>query len=161
MGLITMDKYLEMSINELISIFRGSLIALIPWLDKAKIKWEDGVAYDDWDNIVESLYQNIVCASLVGEVLAEYNIAKYNYYYKDFTSIEFIEVKTSVESREQYVFIGFQSISTYFDSVKVAIINDNYELIRYSNIDYKDTSFSYVKRLGSKKFTINSLKIRL
>jgi hypothetical protein len=36
------------SVTELLAIFRGALLAIIPWLDRANIKWkEGGEAYDD------------------------------------------------------------------------------------------------------------------
>lgn len=37
--------------SELLTIFSGALLAIIPWLEKAKIKWKEGEAYNDWDNI--------------------------------------------------------------------------------------------------------------
>ena len=78
------------SVTELIRIFRGALLSIIPWLEKAKIKWNEGEAYDDWDNIVESLYLNLVCSTLNGEVSVENNIAKYNFTYSDYSTINFI-----------------------------------------------------------------------
>ena len=60
-----MDANWETSVKELLYIFRGALIAIIPWVEKAKIKWkEEEEIYDEWGNITVALYENIVCSSL-------------------------------------------------------------------------------------------------
>jgi len=91
-GLIMKNKW-TVSVTELLIIFRGALLAIIPWIEKAKIKWKEHEAYDDWDNIAESLYKNIVCSSLTGEVASQYTIAKYNFDYDDYSSVDFIGVR--------------------------------------------------------------------
>jgi hypothetical protein len=52
------------TVSELLAIFRESLVALVPVLEKARVRWRDGEAYDDWDAITSCLYENIVVASL-------------------------------------------------------------------------------------------------
>ena len=44
------------SVVELLSAFRGALIALVPIMDQVGIKWRDEDAYDDWDDIAATLY---------------------------------------------------------------------------------------------------------
>lgn len=55
-----MSEKWNTSVTELIMVFRGALISIIPWLERAKIYWKNGESYDDWDNIVNALYENIV-----------------------------------------------------------------------------------------------------
>src|SRR5690606_20593651 len=93
MGKLIMNNNWKTSVTELLVISRGALLAIIPWLEKAKIKWKEDEAYDDWDNIAESLYANIVCSSLIGEVATEYQITKYNFNYDNYSSVNFIEVR--------------------------------------------------------------------
>ena len=39
-----MNNNWKTSVNELLEIFRSALIAIIPWLEKARIKWKEGQA---------------------------------------------------------------------------------------------------------------------
>ncbi len=52
------------SVNELLHVFQQSLTALLPVMEKAHIAWREGDAYDDWDEISQVLYRNIVGRSL-------------------------------------------------------------------------------------------------
>ncbi|MEM1367735.1 MAG: hypothetical protein AAGG02_06895 [Cyanobacteria bacterium P01_H01_bin.15] len=53
-----------MEIEELLDIFRGGLMALIPTMEHAKIPWQQAENYDDWDAIAETLYEQIVIDAL-------------------------------------------------------------------------------------------------
>ena len=47
-------------VTDLVFIFREALQVLAPVVRKAQINYEDDLAYDDWDNIAQNLYSNIV-----------------------------------------------------------------------------------------------------
>ena len=64
-----MEDNLKISVDELMRNFRGALIAIIPWLERAKIKWKRGESYDDWDSIAETLYTSIVLNSINSEMI--------------------------------------------------------------------------------------------
>lgn len=149
----------KISINELLSIFRGALIAIIPWLEKAKIKWKEGEAYDDWDNIAESLYRNIVCSSLTGEVAPEYSIAKYNFHYEDYSFTDFIQVRSGSYLDKNFVFVSFQSNSSPFDAVKVVELNKSNKIVGYLTLILDDLEFAFIKNEDGKKVVISELEI--
>jgi hypothetical protein len=149
------------SVTELIRIFRGALLSIIPWLEKAKIKWNEGEAYDDWDNIVESLYLNLVCSTLNGEVSVENNIAKYNFTYSDYTTINFIEVKRKGNSEKRYIFVAFQSGFSPLDSVKVAIIDEVNKVVGHAIFKFDSLEFIFVKNITGNQELINSLYVTL
>jgi hypothetical protein len=149
------------SVNELFTIFRGALLSIIPWLEKAKIKWKDGESYDDWDNIVKVLYENIVCSSLAGEVLIEYPIAKYDFHYDDYSGIDYIKVNSRIQHDKNLSFVSFQSESSAFDKVKVAVLDKADKVIGHLTLKLDDLEFVLVKNKNGKKEIINNLNIIL
>lgn len=161
MGELTMSINFKTSVTELLAIFRGALLAIIPWIEKAKIKWKEGEAYDDWDNIAASLYKNIVCSSLTGEVALEYGIANYNFNYDDYASINLIEVKSKDNSEKKFAFVAFQSNSSPLDGVKVAELDKTDKVIGYANLKFDDLDFVFVKNINGKKEVIDSIEIAL
>jgi hypothetical protein len=156
-----MSNNWKTSVTELLVILRGALMAIIPWLEKAKIKWTDEEAYDDWDNIAESLYQNIVCSSLTGEIASEYQIAKYNLNYEDYSSINFIGVRHKDNSEKKFAFVAFQSNLSPMDSVKVAGLDKLDKVIDYTKLKLDSLDFVFVKNLNGKKEVIDSIEIAL
>lgn len=149
------------SVTELLVILRGALMAIIPWLEKAKIKWTDEEAYDDWDNIAESLYQNIVCSSLSGEIASEYQIAQYNFNYEDYSSINFIGVRHKDNPEKKFAFVAFQSNLSPMDSVKVAELDRLDKVVDYTKLNLDSLDFVFVKNLNGKKEVIDSIEILL
>lgn len=156
-----MNNNWKTSVTELLVIFRGALLAIIPWLEKAKIKWKEDEAYDDWDNIAESLYANIVCSSLIGEVATEYQITKYNFNYDNYSSVNFIEVRNKDNSEKKFAFVAFQSGSSALDSVKVAELDKTDKVVGYTNLKFDNLEFVFVKNFNGKKKIINSIEVTL
>lgn len=156
-----MNNCWKTSVTELLAIFRGALLAVIPWVEKAKIKWKDGEAYDDWDNIVESLYENIVCSSLTSDVILKYGIAKYNFNYDSYDSINFIEVKINNNPEKKYAFVAFQSNSSLLDKVKVAELNKAEKVVGYVDLSLAELEFVFVKNINGKKEIVDSVEVEL
>jgi hypothetical protein len=161
MGKLIMSNNWKTSVLELLTIFRGALLAVIPWVEKAKIKWKEGQAYDDWENISESLYKNIVCSSLNGEVASEYRIARYNVIYDDYASINFIEVRNRNNFQRKFAFVGFQSDFSPLDSVKVAELDKYYKVVNYNDLKFDGLEFVFVKNINGKKEIIDGIEIAL
>lgn len=156
-----MSNNWKTSVTELLAIFKGALLAIIPWLEKAKIKWKEGEAYDDWDNIADSLYRNIVCSSLTGEVASDYSIAKYNFHYEDYSSIDFIQVKSERHSDKYLAFVAFQSISTPLDSIKVAELDKADKVVKHLDLKQGDLEFVFVKNNKGEKEVIDKVDLML
>ena len=159
--MVIMNTFWKISVNELLNIFRGALLALIPWLEKAKISWKDDEAYDDWDNIVESLYKNIVCASLYSEVADNYSIAKYLYTYDNYSLIDYIEIRIKDNSEKKFAFVAFQSDFSPLDSIKVAELDKKNKVIGYINLKIDDFEFLFVKNINGKKEVIHDVEVTL
>ncbi|MGK6353203.1 hypothetical protein [Parapedobacter sp. DT-150] len=160
MGDLIMGDKWKTSVTELMTIFRGALLSIIPWLEKAKIKWKESEAYDDWDNIAESLYKNIVCSSLTGEVASEYGIAKYNFNYDNYASIDFIEVRVD-NSEKKFAFVAFQNNASPLDSVKVAELDKTNTVIDYTNLKFGGLRFVFARNIDGKRELVGSVEIEL
>jgi hypothetical protein len=154
-----MSNYWKTSVRELIEIFRGALIAIIPWIERAKIKWKSGEAYDDWDNIAQALYENIVCSSLAGEVASEYSIAKYDFHYDSYSSVDFILIKSKSQMDIKYAFVSFQSSTNPLDSLKVAKLDKSNKVIEFINLEFEEIEFVFVKNNNGKEELIDEIEV--
>jgi hypothetical protein len=74
------------SIGEVVVIFSDCLRALIPYVQRVGIEWEEGKNYDDWDTIAQTLYTTIVANAVAYTVegegfkqLAPYSLILPNY----------------------------------------------------------------------------------
>jgi hypothetical protein len=147
------------SVNELLSIFRQALLAVIPCIEKAHIRWKQGESYDEWDNITEALFSNIVCSSLAGAVLPEYSMARYDLRYKDYSNIDFILVETPNAATNMYIFVSYQTVVSPFDSVEVAEVNKDGKVLGYSTLDITDVTFLFVKRNGTTQIVLDEVVV--
>lgn len=154
-----MKNDLKISVNQLLEIFSGAIISLIPWLEKAKIEWLNGKSYDDWDKIVTALYQNIVCSTITGEVLSEYTIAKYEFQYSDYSNLEYIQAHSKDYADKKLAFISFQNISSPCDYVKVAILDDFEKVIAYIDLPNNDLEYSLLKYTNGSKEKVKEVNI--
>jgi len=71
------------TINELVRLFRESLVALLPVMDAAGISWRPPATYDPWENIETALYDSIVgsCVeNVIGLSRPGFGLAKYGFY---------------------------------------------------------------------------------
>ncbi|MCP2259966.1 hypothetical protein LX15_003677 [Streptoalloteichus tenebrarius] len=50
----------SMTITELVTTFRRSLLALTPIADRTRLSWDFREAHDDWDHLAECLYEVFV-----------------------------------------------------------------------------------------------------
>jgi hypothetical protein len=57
-------KVWRTSVTELMLLFRDALVAIAPILDQAHIKWRIHESYDQWDEIANTLFEQIVGDSL-------------------------------------------------------------------------------------------------
>ncbi len=143
-----MNEMWSTTLNDLLYIFRNASIAIIPWLEKARIGWKEEEAYDDWDNIVNALYENIVCSSLFGEVSSEYDIAKYDFTLDSYANVNFILVKTRTDDGSDLAFVSFLNITTPMDMLKVAVLGSDGLVLEYRVIEYDEVEFVFVRRIN-------------
>jgi len=105
------------------------------------------------------------CASKGGaparEIASEYEIAKYNFNYDDYASINFIEVRGKDNSEKKLAFVSFQSNSFQLDSVQVAELDKTDKVVGYTNLKFDSLEFVFVKDINGKRVIVNNLEVRL
>jgi hypothetical protein len=111
------------TVATLMMVLRDCLAALAPHLPPVGIEWEEGKAYDDWDDIADALYSSIVASSVAYVVegqsferLTPYNLRKSNY-----ADVSFLYCR---ELGRNAVFVKLQAAGGQFDTALFDTIND-------------------------------------
>lgn len=129
-------------------------------MEKAHIRWKDGEAYDDWDNISECLYKNIVCSSLIGKTMSDNLMAEYNFQYENYSLLNFIEV-CDASSDKKLIFIAFVSNVSLFDSIKTAEVDQDNKVVGYRELKYENLNFVFVRKSKDKEEILDEIEILL
>lgn len=123
-------KTWKTSVDELISIFRTALVALLPSMEKAHIAWREGEAYDDWDEITQSLYRNIVGRSLQSVFDNDFDLddllPKYNMKLLSYKERHILKIARSAPV-DSNAFVGLSSTEEPFDTVDFICIDSKGE----------------------------------
>jgi hypothetical protein len=98
------------SVTELLAIFHDALAVLVPIADRARIRWRDGEAYDDWDSIGSALFENVVVRSIKNS---------YDTLIRSYRRVAFISVEgPAIPRGVRAAFLGFGGLSPSLDQVK-------------------------------------------
>lgn len=147
------------SVDEMISIFRAALTALVPVIERAHMHWREPYAYDDWDSICETIYDSIVVSS-IKNALAEKNIrpiVKYDQRIQSYKDVSYISC-----SNEKYApFICFETTITPFDTVVFATLDEAGDTISIGRASATRNEFTFVARASGILKTYNDLSVRL
>jgi hypothetical protein len=140
-------------VSALINIFRDALLALIPFIEKANVSWEQLKEIDLFDNVTESLFQIIVLPKIENYMKHKHQILppmpKYGFYYKDYSKTSFIEVLPSnlEHTSGTYVFVMFNSVKSPFDTVVCNVIDEKGNVMKRNiEIPYDDVLFRFQYR---------------
>jgi hypothetical protein len=110
------------TITELLGIFRDGLIALLPIAERAHIPWKEHEAYDDWDAIATTLFEQVVLRSVrwsLAENQAEQlSLAPYDMAMDSYSSLSTLVIGRDGRPGETLVFCAFATQVTPFDTVK-------------------------------------------
>ena len=116
------------SVYELMTIFQGALKAILPSVERVRIPWKQGEAYDDWDEIAEVLFRSIMERSLgyaLGlELVEERILPPYDSIYQSYSNIGRIEVDNCAEN-DRCVFVRLSTSSEPFDTIDYLIVGDD------------------------------------
>ena len=144
-------------VNELMEIFRNSMIDLIPSMEKAHIYWHQAKAYDDWDNINQALFKSIIVSAV--KFSKEFDEATempgYDSIYDPMDKFVLIgiDLKNNLQQDKNFIFHSYITKNTPFDTVEYCQENENkiirkrfYDINTEFNIDdiIKTTSFENV-----------------
>jgi hypothetical protein len=160
MGRDAMKKIWNTSVNELVEILHGALSSLLPWLEKANIYNNHEENYDAFDNICNSLYDNIICSVLIGEVRNTYALPRYGLQYRSYAEIDFINV-IAESPNNKLAFVEFLDGKTYFQSIRVAVLDENFNVTNFVVLKYKGVKFSFYKFEGGQHKEIDKINLNL
>ena len=131
-------EILKISIDDLLSAFRDSLVSLIPSMERVKIKWRDIDAYDDWDDICDTLYKSIICNSTDSLLENSFGLRKYGIRYNNYINNSFLG---ACYGKQNYIaFIEYKTILNPFDSMDVAVLDKNLECLSFKTIKNNEIS---------------------
>ncbi len=112
----------QTTVDHLMLTFRDALRALVPHVERARIEWRDGSAYDDWDEIAQTLYEKIVVGSVrwaMPEHLREASkFPHYNMTYDSYAEMTVVVVNR-IANEERLVFHSFATETEPFDQVRL------------------------------------------
>jgi hypothetical protein len=151
----------ETTPSELVGIFRESILALLPTMDRARIPWRDETSYDDWDAIATTLYEQIVVRSIryslpEGKLLemAPYDIAR-----TDYSAVSFVRVLTDDETI--LAFCGFRTRTKPFDTVACKTLDDLGRVTSETFVEAESAIFSVYFRGVSGRRELQTLAVFL
>lgn len=115
----TSNNSLKATVTELLDIFRESLLAAIPAVERAKISWSDQDMYDDWERIARAHFDSFVRSPIDyarDHSTDEFPLARYDIDTLDYTGFSWIEV-TGQETPDLAV-VRFLSRDGPFDTIE-------------------------------------------
>jgi hypothetical protein len=145
-------KIWKPSVNLLVKHYHDSLKSLVNVFDATRIPWRDDDQFDSFDGIAESLYYWIVIHRLENYIRDKFNIsptiAKYNFFYKDYSKIGFLEVDLgSDDVLGQEVFNRFGTKAEPFDMVVCDRIDHSGNVIKRGlEYEFDKIKFRYQHR---------------
>jgi len=155
------NKCWETTINQLLDIFRNSILSILPSIMQAHIPWKNEDAYDDWDMISETLFQTIVVNSILHSQNFDLQLPKYDFHYESYKKFDYIIVENQDFDQNRKVFISFYTKEHPFDYVKVAILDKNENMVGYKFYKYKDCSFKLCHKKANKETLIEKICVEL
>lgn len=143
------EKGKALTLNDLIKNFRDALLVLIPVFQESGILWNDDENNEEFEGISESLFKWMVIYKIEQVISEKYNLVpnfpKYNYYYKSYSKLSFIEVYTDEQDKNNiYVFLKLITKQTPFDTVVCNLIEKNGEVVqREIEIDFTRAKYRF------------------
>lgn len=149
------NKLWKPTVTKLIKNFRDALISITPIMERSKIGWRDNDQGDAFDGIAESTYNWFVINNLENFIREKYKktptIPKYNFYYKDYSKISFIEVSKGGEDPLGYhIFSSLRTEKSPFDTVVCDKIDKSGQVLSKNvDLNFEEVKFIYHYRLIS------------
>lgn len=159
------SKLLKTNVANLIHIFRNSLVALIPYLEQAHIPWREPDSYDEWDEIAQVLYKNIVIQSIKWS-LSDHQVESllvpdYGMSYENYSMMSFVEV---ISGSPYMLFHRFTTTVDPLDTVMCRRVDTQGNLLKgeFEFVPIAQTHFQLQYRVSKAKLRqIQELQILL
>ena len=150
-------KRFRTTVHDLMLNFRDALAALTPYMDRAKIPWRDEEAYDDWDDICQAVYRNMVLRTIQFSIGYQdsLTIPEYGTVYPYYGKKSFIEVAESRPQLTEYKgFVGFSTLKCSFDQVRYQRVASDLNAVGETElIPLANATFTFIlnREIGERK----------
>jgi len=149
------------SVSELIEIFKGALLALAPWLDRAKIPITTENAYDDYDEISSVLFRQIVQATVEDALDGYENLADYGIHLENYKSHSFLQASFPSSGQEPMSFVGFEFDKQHNILAKIALLNEDLSVKKYEKRECEAMSLVLARNQKGEIREIHEIKIEI
>ncbi len=136
-------------LKALFDVFRQALCAMVPVVEQVEIPWMEGDAYDDWDEIASTLYEQLVLNTVrsSSDVPDDLSLPKYDLIQPSYDDKAHFEVVLRSENKTLGPFVGFLATDRHFRNVKYAVRDSG------GTVDTTTT--------GERSFEVCSIRLRL
>lgn len=154
------------SVDELMAIFRKSLLDLIPHLEAAHIPWREAESYDDWDAVAAALYEAIVLGSVRWGSPGPVNhleFPQYDALLTDYSGLSRIEVEceSSIPAGHTLVFTRFGTESRALDMARCVEIGSMGETLGKPPTSVPIEEAEFAVRVSRNQPPIRELRVEL
>lgn len=108
------------SVSECVRAFQLGMQVLIPVANRVGLTWTAASTHDDWEFLIDALFTVTVLnpiKQVVERVGAPYPLAKYDFDYRDYRELSWIEIHDGDEEKEgSRRLVRFESTSQPFDT---------------------------------------------
>ena len=116
-----------MTVTEVVRNFRACLLAVLPFVERAGIPWQRPSAYDDWDRLVDAIYEALVANFLSGCLAPmrqqALRLARYDLLVEDYRQLSFLEVIQNPPGDDLLMFHALGTRTTAFDVAEIRRIS--------------------------------------
>ena len=157
----------HVTVSELAELLREALRAVAPIAARAQIPYGEETAYDDWDNIAQCLYNNIVVRSVRFARGMDQSVILPNYamLYERFDAFDAIIQVTDPSKTVggPIVFHSFVTRDQPFDTVRGVKLQDDHETATSQRFEGSAATvgFSLLVRRGGSGFVVEELDVEL
>ena len=152
---------LTVSLDSLMSNFRNALIEISSRLVHEGITIQDAFSGDAWDDTSEILFYYLVMEPLqegLGTQREEFKMSKYEFDYKDYSKLSFIEVipksQPMLVDNKRYAFFNFSRSGRSFDKVNCFRLDSELKVMEkdiFFPSDKVEFQFQYLLKVGQRK----------
>lgn len=116
------------TVSELLDIFRDSLVAVLPSVERAHIPWREGDEYDEWDEITQMLFRHIVVGTIEAALPEgqRREMPKYDFSYESYRDRNVILAGSVEDGHLHGVFHSFSTASPPFGLVRVQPVDEHF-----------------------------------
>jgi len=124
----TGSGYWTTTVADCIRDFREAILALIPLLERQRIPWTLASAYDDWDELVSTLYATFVTNNLRNNegIDAQLAIASYDMQRDDWSDVSFIATIAAPGQGGYQAFEALDDDAAAFSRAMLCPLDDSY-----------------------------------